>query len=196
MQKKLTPEFICSVADFRKAPEFSQEEFCILGRSNVGKSSFISHALGRRGLARVSKKPGKTRLANFFRVDSDTIWVDMPGYGYAKASQTEKKQWSNLLSQYCSRRKNLAGGIWLLDIRHPGLDIDSTAKEWFDSLGLPVFPIATKSDKLKTSQRSKNLSLFEKLLGLPNAPVPYSVSKSSSRETFWKEFGEWRNRLR
>lgn len=192
-RKRPRPEFIVSAASAKDFPELSGEEYAVLGRSNVGKSSFISHVLERHGLARVSRKPGKTSLANFFRIDDTMIWVDLPGYGYAKTSGSEKLRWGRLIRSYCEQRKNLAGIIWLIDIRHPGVKADHEAREWIARLGVPVFVILTKSDKVSRQQGAilsrKAATEFqlesEQLL-------QYSTLQHASRERFWDTFEKWR----
>ncbi|MDO5577593.1 MAG: ribosome biogenesis GTP-binding protein YihA/YsxC [Fibrobacter sp.] len=126
--------FMISAANYTDIKPSNDEEYAILGRSNVGKSSFINHVLENRNLARISKKPGKTSLANFYRVDQQMVWVDLPGYGYAKVSGGERIRWSKLIASYCEKRKNLCGIIWLIDIRHIGAKADIEAYEWLKSL--------------------------------------------------------------
>ncbi|MBD3315505.1 MAG: ribosome biogenesis GTP-binding protein YsxC, partial [Chitinivibrionales bacterium] len=166
--------FICSAARYEDAPPPRGGEFCLLGRSNVGKSSFVNHVLGNRRLARVSGRPGKTNLANFYRITEDMIWVDLPGYGYARTSHGERKRWSRLINDYCRQRPNLAGILWLLDFRHPGTRLDVEACRWLKSLQLPLLPIFTKCDKVPRSKRQKHLNEFERIFGFEGPFVLYS----------------------
>ncbi|MFP4417453.1 MAG: ribosome biogenesis GTP-binding protein YihA/YsxC [Chitinivibrionales bacterium] len=188
-------EFLLSAATKKDFPEPSGAEYCLLGRSNVGKSSFINHVLENRKLAMVSKKPGKTSLANFFRITDDLFWVDLPGYGYAKTSKSEKMRWSKLIADYCTQRENLAGIIWLLDIRHPGTDADRQAHQWLRGLNLPFFPVFTKCDKIKRSKYREQSAHYHKLFNLPHQGVFYSTEQHDSRARFWSRFEEWRRKM-
>ncbi len=183
--------FVLSAATRKDFPKPVGTEYCILGRSNVGKSSFINHVMENRKLAMVSRKPGKTSLANFFRITPELFWVDLPGYGYAKTSKTEKVRWSKLIADYCSTRENLSGIIWLLDIRHPGTDADLQAYEWIRSLHLPFFPVFTKCDKIKRSKHKEQMKAFHKIFTLQHQGVCYSVEQHDSRERFWQSFLSW-----
>jgi GTP-binding protein len=183
--------FVLSAANKKDFPKLAGTEYCILGRSNVGKSSFINHVLENRKLAMVSKKPGKTSLANFFRINEFLHWVDLPGYGYAKTSKTEKLRWSKLIADYCQSRDNLAGIIWLLDIRHPGLRADREAFSWLCSLGTPFFPVFTKCDKIKKAKYKEQTSLYHKFFRLDHQGVCYSVEENAARQRFWDQFMPW-----
>lgn len=188
--------FISSSAHFRELPAPQGDEFAILGRSNVGKSSFINHVLENKSLARVSKKPGKTTLANLYRIEKDMLWVDLPGYGYAQAPGAERIRWSRLIADYCERRSNLLGLIWLIDCRHVGVKADLEACEWFQKLGLPLFTVLTKIDKITTNERNSAVRQAVKTFGLLEEPVPYSVLQHESRMRFWQRFNLWRERLK
>lgn len=192
MRQRPQPAFICSAASPKDFPELTGEEYAVLGRSNVGKSSFISHVLERHGLARVSRKPGKTSLANFFRIDASMIWVDLPGYGYAKTSGSEKIRWGRLIRSYCEQRRNLAGILWLIDIRHPGVRADCEARKWIEQLRIPVFPVLTKSDKVSRQQAARLSRKAVTALRLEDTPLPYSTLQHASRERFWNAFETWR----
>lgn len=191
-QKKFSVEFIKSAADFKDLPKLRGEEYAILGRSNVGKSTFINHCLASGALARVSKRPGKTTLANFYKLKEGLFWVDLPGYGYAKACTSEKDRWGKLIYDYCGKGNNLAGIIWLLDVRHPGVSADMEAAAWLKELGLPVLPVLTKGDKLSRGAQKKHVSEFCKVFGFSQTPVVYSSLEHASRERFWSCFDKWR----
>jgi GTP-binding protein len=158
----------------------------------VGKSSFINHVFGDYGLARVSRKPGKTTLANYFKISDGSIWVDLPGYGYARAAKGEQARWGALIEDYCEKRQNLKGGLWLLDVRHPGLDIDNVARKWFARRRLPLLPILMKCDKVTSEGLKRQMALFVKAFGLKEPPASYSVETIGYREAFWKRFEQWR----
>jgi len=183
--------FLGSAATFDGLPPPKGKEFAIVGRSNVGKSSFINHILANRSLARTSKKPGKTSLANFYQIDNRMMLVDLPGYGYAKVSHREKSRWSRLIADYCEQRPNLSGIIWLLDIRHVGVGADKEARQWLDALRIPIFPILTKSDKLSRSMQSKHYKEFIKMFQFATKPIVYSIHDNMARERFWEQFDSW-----
>jgi GTP-binding protein len=188
-------EFLFSAARFDQIPRSDKREFCILGRSNVGKSSFINHVFGDNRLARVSKTPGKTTLANFFGLSGGSVWVDLPGYGHARRGHDEQVRWSQLIEDYCVGRKNLRGVIWLCDSRHPGLEIDREAFAWFSSRRLPVFPVLTKSDKLTRQEQAKALTAFVALFPVDIEPVLFTCQGEQSRMVFWDRFSAWAKRL-
>jgi len=190
--KRPVAEFICSAAYYKEIPSMTFDEYGILGRSNVGKSSFINHVLENHSLARISKRPGKTSLANLYKVNGELIWVDFPGYGYAQASGQEKLRWSRLIADYFKNRRQLKGILWLVDIRHIGLKADMEAYEWLKSLKKPVLPILTKADKLSMDQRRRACSDFKNSFPFKNQSVIYSIQEHKSREAFWKIFEEWR----
>jgi len=191
-QKKYSVEFISSAAHFKELPKQKGKEYAILGRSNVGKSTFINHSLACGTLARVSKKPGKTTLANLYKLEDGLFWVDLPGYGYAEASHAEKDRWSELIADYCQKRDNLAGIIWLLDIRHPGAKADLEAHDWLICLKRPILPVLTKGDKLSRSQQKKQVDEFQKVFGFNEEPIIYSSLQHNSRTVFWNRFNRWR----
>jgi GTP-binding protein len=195
-QLNIRAKFLLSAASYKDFPHPIGAEYCILGRSNVGKSSFINHVLKNSSLARISKKPGKTNLANFYRINDTIIWVDLPGYGYARVSHKEKRRWSSLIRDYCEKRENLYGVIWLLDVRHVGIPTDVDACRWLCRLGLPVLPVITKSDKLTQSECIKHIREIEEYYHFNHSPVIYSIRKQSSRIQFWKEFIGWIESMR
>ncbi len=186
--------FVKSASGVAGFPEGSLPEFCLLGRSNVGKSSFINHAFGRKNLAKVSKTPGKTALANFFSVENTMTWVDLPGYGYARKSHDENRRLGNLIDEYCRQRTNLNGAILLLDIRHPGLDHDYAAVEWLSENKIPFLPVLTKVDKLSKNIGAKHARLYKRMLAEPPFIVTYSTREIRYRELFWKIFSDWASR--
>jgi GTP-binding protein len=186
--------FICSAAHYTQLPAPQGDEFCIMGRSNVGKSSFINHVFEDRGLARVAKKPGKTVLANYYGLSDGTLWVDLPGYGFAHAPKGEKSRWSQLVDEICEKRTTVKGCIWLLDIRHAGLPIDLQAYKWFVSLGMPAFPVLTKCDKVTRQEKAVQLRLFTDTFGFATEPLIYSIRDTACRDEFWKRFKRWQKK--
>jgi GTP-binding protein len=191
-QKKYTVQFVQSAAHFKELPKLHGEEYAVLGRSNVGKSTFINHALASGTLARVSKRPGKTTLANLYKLEEGLFWVDLPGYGYAKASIAEKDRWGKLIADYCKKRESLTGIIWLLDIRHPGMGADMEADEWLREVGKPVLPVLTKGDKISRTAQKKQIAEFHDVFGFTETPIVYSSLEHGSRGRFWSGFDAWR----
>lgn len=158
-------------AQFEKAyGTFSQleasdlPEICFLGRSNVGKSSLINKVLGRKSIARVSSKPGKTVTINFYRVDSVRL-VDLPGYGYAKVPFSEKSRWSDLMEGYFGSGRNIKTVFQLIDMRHPATAFDISMLEYMKAMGIKYTVVLTKSDKLNKAETAERLRLIVEELG-------------------------------
>lgn len=158
-------------AQFEKAyGTFSQleasdlPEICFLGRSNVGKSSLINKVLGRKSIARVSSKPGKTVTINFYRVDSVRL-VDLPGYGYAKVPFSEKSRWSDLMEGYFGSGRNIKTVFQLIDMRHPATAFDISMLEYMRAMGIKYTVVLTKSDKLNKAETAERLRLIVEELG-------------------------------
>ena len=185
--------FICSAARYAQMPASQGDEYCVMGRSNVGKSSFINHVFENRGLARVSKRPGKTTLANCYEINDNTTWIDLPGYGFALAAKGEKVRWNLLIEEYCEKRTNLKGCIWLLDIRHAGLPVDMLALQWFAAQKMRVFPVLTKCDKLSKQENARQVTAFMRLLELSEEPIRYSITQPACRGEFWMRFKQWQS---
>ena len=146
--------FLTSVASVRDLPSDRGREVAFAGRSNSGKSSAINALTGRRGLARTSRTPGRTRLINFFGLDEDRRLVDLPGYGYAKVPRAMSRDWGVLVGRYLQSRKSLVGVVVLMDIRHPLTELDETLLEWCGGADLPVLAVLAKADKLARGRRA------------------------------------------
>ncbi len=151
-------------------------EIALVGRSNVGKSSLINKFANQRGLAKSSSTPGKTRTINFYLINKSWYMVDLPGYGYAKVSQQEKKRWGKMIEDYIQDRSQLRGVIMLLDIRHPPNDNDLTMKDWLMHHEIPLLLVATKADKIARGQRLKYLNVINQTLGLERQQTPICFS--------------------
>lgn len=139
-------------------------EICFCGRSNVGKSSLINRVLGRKSIARVSSKPGKTVTVNFYRV-GDFRLVDLPGYGYAKVPFSEKSRWAELMEGYFQSGRNIKMAFQLIDMRHPATEFDISMLDFMSQMGIPYTVILTKSDKLNKTETQNRLSLIREELG-------------------------------
>jgi GTP-binding protein len=142
-------QFFISAETLAQCPEDSGFEVAFAGRSNAGKSSAINALADHKGLARTSKTPGRTQLINFFSLDNERRLVDLPGYGYAKVSDSMKVKWQKHLNEYLQKRDCLRGLILLMDIRHPLQDYDKMVIQWANASDLPIHILLTKADKLK-----------------------------------------------
>ncbi len=164
-------------------------EVAFAGRSNVGKSSIINTLLNRRGLARVSGEPGKTRGINFFNIDGTMYFVDLPGYGFAKVSKEQKASWGNMIETYLNTRKQLKVVVMLVDIRHTPTADDRMMYGWIIERGISHMVVATKADKIPRGQVQKRLSEIRTVLGL-KADVSLTAYSSETRQgidQIWKE---------
>ena len=160
-------------------------EICFCGRSNVGKSSLINRVLGRKSIARVSSKPGKTVTVNFYRV-GDFRLVDLPGYGYAKVPFSEKSRWAELMESYFQSGRNIKMAFQLIDMRHPATEFDISMLDFMSQVGIPYSVILTKSDKLNKTETENRLSLIREELGVfaeNTEIIPFSAQNSNGVES-------------
>ena len=167
-----------------KLPAEELPEIAFAGRSNVGKSSLINSLLNRKNLARTSSSPGKTVTINFYIINEMFYLVDLPGYGYAKASLQERAKWGKMIEKYLSTRDVLRAVVLLVDIRHAPTKDDVMMYEWIVANGLKPIIVATKLDKIKRSQKDKNLKLVRETLGAEKDVkiVPYSSETKAGRD--------------
>jgi GTP-binding protein len=157
----------------RSLPPPGLPEIAVGGRSNVGKSSFINCLIGRKGMARVSSTPGRTRTLNFFQCDDSFMLVDLPGYGYSKAPRGEQQRWARDVDAYLLRRETLSGIILIGDIRHFPTRSDTEALEWIEGLSRPLLVVLTKADKLGRGALKGRLSDITGMLS--GANVQYQL---------------------
>ena len=159
-------------------------EFAFAGKSNVGKSSLINVLMQRKKLARTSSEPGKTQTINYYFINEQFYLVDLPGYGYAKASKETVAKWGRMIEDYLSCSKDLKAVFLLVDIRHEPSDNDRMMYDWICGAGFTPIVIATKKDKIKRSQLSKQLSIIRKGLGADSkvTVIPFSSTEKSGRE--------------
>lgn len=165
-------------------PQINLEEIAFVGRSNVGKSSFINAFLNRKNLARTSSKPGKTRTVNFYNVNNDFRLVDLPGYGYAKVSKSEKEKWKEIIETYLSNRENLLEVILIVDIRHAPSKEDVIMYNWLLEYGFTGYVIATKMDKISKGRLNKHIKIIKETLKIKdsNLILPFSSDSKSNLE--------------
>ena len=177
-------EFLISAARTTDFPASRLPEIAFAGKSNVGKSSVINRLLNRKNFARVGDKPGKTIHVNYFTVDKVCYFVDLPGYGYAKVSQSEKERWGKLMESYFAAGR-IDLGIMIVDCRHAPTNNDITMARWFIDSGCPFVVVANKLDKVKKSQLAGNLQTIREDLELPEdcEVIPFSAEKGDGKET-------------
>lgn len=179
--KITSAEFVISNTDVLKCPNSKLPEYAFIGRSNVGKSSLINNLTGKKKLAMVSGKPGKTRLINHFLINKNWHLVDLPGYGYAKVSKTEKKKFQRFIESYFEKRHQLVNAFVLVDLRHEPQPLDLEFMQWLGVNAIPFSIIFTKADKLKPKAAEKNLATYqEQLLTHWEELPPYFVTSSQT----------------
>lgn len=183
-----TAELIAVGVQPKQYPEMVVPEVAFAGRSNVGKSSLINTLIGRKRLARTSSSPGKTQTINFYEINSTFRIVDLPGYGYARVSKTEREKWGTMIEKYLSTRENLLKVVQLVDIRHEPSTQDKQMYEWLKHFELDGFVVATKADKISRNEMQKKLSVIRKELQLkPTDQIfPISSLKKQGQEDLLK----------
>lgn len=145
-------------------PETDLPEYALAGRSNVGKSSFINTMIRRKSMARISQKPGKTQTLNFYKIEEALFFVDVPGYGFAKVSKTEREKWGVMIETYITSREQLRGVIQIVDLRHKPTEDDRMMYEFLKYYDIPVIVVATKADKIPRSKWQKNAKIVRETL--------------------------------
>ena len=184
--KNVALENVCGITS--KLPDNKYPEVAFAGKSNVGKSSLINALMNRKALARTSSQPGKTQTINFYNINNEMYFVDLPGYGYAKVSQTEKEKWGKMIEKYLKTSKKLKAVFLLIDIRHDPSANDRMMYEWMDYQGYAPIIIATKLDKIKRSQVQKNIKAIRE--GLKVKPgtiiIPFSAETKQGRDEIWE----------
>ena len=183
--RKAELETVCGITS--TLPENLLPEFAFAGKSNVGKSSLINGLLNRRALARTSSQPGKTQTINFYNVNDELYFVDLPGYGYAKVSVEVKAKWGKLIERYLKKSKMLKCIFLLIDIRHDPSANDKLMYDWIVSNGYKPVIIATMLDKLKRSQIQKHVKMVREGLGLAKEDIliPFSAETKQGRDEIW-----------
>ena len=180
-------EFTLSAPRVSMCPKDNKAEYAFIGRSNVGKSSLINMLCNHKGLAKTSATPGKTLLINHFIINNEWYLVDLPGYGYAKVSQSEKEKWGKMIERYLHTSKNLKAVFLLIDIRHDPSANDKMMYDWILNNGYEPIIIATKLDKLKRSQVQKNIKAIKEGLKLSKDGIiiPFSAETKQGRDEIW-----------
>ena len=176
--KNVSLETVCGITS--KLPENIHPEVAFAGKSNVGKSSLINGLMNRKSLARTRSQPGKTQTINFYNINKELYYVDLPGYGYAKVSRSEKERWARLMETYFQREADaITTGVLIVDIRHKPTANDLVMHDWFRQTGCPEIVVANKLDKLKKSEIEPNLALIRQTLTLDDSVqlIPFSAEK-------------------
>ena len=187
--KITSAEFIKSAFERGHWPIEGLPEIAFLGRSNVGKSSMLNALLRRKGLARTSNTPGRTQSINFFRINGEILFVDLPGYGYAKVSKSMREGWGKMAEQYLLGREELKLAIQLVDSRHEATALDLQLAEWLAASGVDHLVVATKADKLSNNQIRKRIADLEKQLGTDRISA-FSAVSGAGREEVLAEIAE------
>ena len=184
--KTVELETVCGITS--KLPDNTKPEFAFAGKSNVGKSSLINALMNRKAYARTSSQPGKTQTINFYNINDAMYLVDLPGYGYAKASEEVKAKWGKMIENYLHTSKQLKAVFLLIDIRHDPSANDRMMYEWMVYQGFAPIIIATKLDKIKRSQIQKNVKAIREGLNVQPGTtiIPFSAETKQGRDEIWK----------
>lgn len=184
--KNVSLETVCGITS--TIPDNEYNEVAFAGKSNVGKSSLINALMNRKALARTSAQPGKTQTINFYNINDAMYLVDLPGYGYAKASVEVKEKWGKMIENYLHTSKKLKAVFLLIDIRHDPSANDKMMYEWMVYQGFAPIIIATKLDKIKRSQIQKNVKAIREGLNTPPGTIiiPFSAETKQGRDEIWE----------
>ncbi len=182
-------EMIMSAVRPEQYPTEGYPEFALAGRSNVGKSSFINKMIGRKSLARTSSKPGKTQTLNFYKIEEQLFFVDVPGYGYAKVSKSSRETWGKFIQQYMTERDHLRAVIQIVDLRHPPSADDCNMYDFLVNYNIPTIVIATKADKIPRGKWEKHKKIVRETLEMRSYDplIIFSSEKGIGIEEAWRE---------
>jgi GTP-binding protein len=184
--KNVSLETVCGITS--KLPDNRFPEVAFAGKSNVGKSSLINALMNRKSLARTSSQPGKTQTINFYNINNELYFVDLPGYGYARVSKDVKEKWGSMIEKYLRRSKQLKAVFLLVDIRHEPSSNDVEMYKWIVGNGYDPIIIATKLDKINRSQVGKNVKIIKEKLkvGKDTLVIPFSASTKQGRDEIYE----------
>lgn len=182
-------ELLISAVRPAQYPEGDLPEFALAGRSNVGKSSFINKMIGRKSMARISSKPGKTQTLNFYQLQEALMFVDVPGYGYAKVSKTERAAWGRMIETYFTTRTALKAAIMIVDLRHPPSKDDCMMYNFFKHYNIPCIIIATKADKIPKGKWDKHKKIVKDELQIQKGDslIVFSSESGLGYDAAWAE---------
>ncbi len=184
--KNVNLETVCGITS--RLPDNKLPEIAFAGKSNVGKSSLINGLMNRKSLARTSSQPGKTQTINYYNINDQLYFVDLPGYGYATANEKVKAQWGKMIEDYLHKSKQIRAVFLLVDIRHAPSENDRIMYDWISDRGYKPIIIATKLDKIKRSQVAKQTKLICDTLGVADDTIviPYSALSKQGREEIYE----------
>lgn len=182
-------EMVISAVRPEQYPEDGLPEFALAGRSNVGKSSFINRMIGRKALARISSKPGKTQTLNFYKIEEQLFFVDVPGYGYAKVSKSERAAWGKMIEKYFTGRDLLKAVVLIVDLRHSPTNDDCMMYDFLKHYNIPCIVIATKCDKIPKGKWDKHKKIVKETLQMDKEDplIVFSSEKGIGFEQTWAE---------
>ncbi|WP_088068382.1 ribosome biogenesis GTP-binding protein YihA/YsxC [Gottfriedia luciferensis] len=185
--KVTTADIVISAVRPNQYPDTQFPEIALAGRSNVGKSSFINKMLNRKALARTSSKPGKTQTLNFFLINEQLFYVDVPGYGYAKVSKKEREAWGKMIETYITTREQLRAVILLVDLRHSPTEDDVMMYDFLKHYGIPVIIVATKADKIPKGKWDKHAKVVRETLQIEEGDelILFSSETGLGKEKAW-----------
>lgn len=191
--KIISAEYLISAVGPKQYPEDGFAEIAFIGRSNVGKSSLINALLNRKALARTSAKPGKTQCINFFNINKEFFFVDLPGYGYAKVSKESRATWGKMIEAYLKERDKLELIVLLVDLRHSPSQDDVYMYNWIKHFERPVVVVATKADKISRGQRAKHVKEVKEKLQLHPGDkiITFSSETKDGKEELWQYLQEY-----
>ena len=182
-------ELVISAVRPDQYPEDGLPEFALAGRSNVGKSSFINKMIGRKSMARISSKPGKTQTLNFYKIEEQLFYVDVPGYGYAKVSKSEREAWGKMIERYITDREQLKAVIQIVDLRHAPSRDDVAMYDFMKHYGIPCIIIATKADKIPKGKWDKHKKIVRETLDMDKRDplIVFSSETGLGKDAAWQE---------
>lgn len=182
-------EMVISAVKPEQYPEDGLPEFALAGRSNVGKSSFINKMINRKSLARTSSKPGKTQTLNFYKIEDQLFFVDVPGYGYAKVSKSEREAWGKMIEKYMTGRSFLKAVLLIVDLRHPPTGDDKMMYDFLKYYNIPTIIIATKADKIPKGKWDRHRKIVKETLGMEKGDplILFSSETGVGVEEAWTE---------
>jgi GTP-binding protein len=191
--KVTSSDIVISAVKREQYPDTTIPEFALAGRSNVGKSSFINKMLNRRGLARISSKPGKTQTLNFYLINEILHFVDVPGYGYAKVSKSEREAWGRMIETYFTTREQLKAVVLIVDLRHPPTVDDRMMYDFLKHYEIPCIIVATKADKIPKGKWQKHLKVTKETLDIHphDHIILFSSETGLGKDEAWKVLGEY-----
>ena len=187
--KIISAEFLTGAVSCKQYPSSECPEFAFVGRSNVGKSSLINSLLNRKKLVKTSQTPGKTQEINFFKINNDFIFADLPGYGFAKVPQSVQKRWKKMIEDYFLKRETLLVVIFIIDLRRSPSPLDLNLQQWLESCGVEYLLVGTKTDKLSQSEVKKQVSKLNAVYfdGGEDRLLAYSSKSSRGRKELWSK---------